>query len=506
MLAAGKCEPAKGADMLRGILLGCLALAAVSPSLTRPSYAASPTDAIAFGDAKGLFEPSYSNAKNKNAATIGDFEGRKALRLDLRYEWKGGALDWNRYGKPGEAQRNQYYEKEPNGTMKPDKDYWYAISVFIPADMAPVKTYLQMFDIKYAIDANGTVPAMQFMLYPEGLAFESSIDSKWTCGTYRNAEKRETPACNRTTKEGYFGTQAAMSGRWLDMVAHLRFAKEDGAVDIWFDGKPLYSVKGDTLKGARYTQFKFGPYRLGMKGDPGPVTYYYSHLARASTCAGLEIDGCDGLYATSPAPGVQNLERADTIVFNELEEMKLQGRFVRAYGELKNAESTLKAQYRVETQQNFDDHPGKSTQVSVGFASKVHDKAGRYMLNFNIQGSYAPATDKFYGMQLVVGTPLGTKAPEGLAACGARTEVWDDKNYHLAIQFVPAPEGMVAMNADCVLAALPKSAATQIAFLLDHFSDVAVGLVNTGGDEALTNDNMRAFMGAVARGKVKLLR
>jgi hypothetical protein len=295
------------------------------------SHAASSTpEAIMSADAKGLFTSAYSSVDPRKSVSIVEFEGRKAAKIELRYEWKGGPLDWNRFGQPGYGQRSQFYEKE-NKRMRPGKDYWYTVSVFIPADMGEVKAPLQLFDLKHVIDDNGSVPTIQFKLYPAtpqvaaGLEFESVLAGKWTCGTYRNAEGGKTPVCNRLEQHAYIGTQAEMSGRWLELVAHLRWAAEDGIVNIWFDGKPIYGIEGDTLKAAKLVQFKFGPYRIEMNGDPGPVTLYYSHIARAASCEALGIAGCDDLYTSIP-DGLHNMTRMSINRFNELDEMKAEGR------------------------------------------------------------------------------------------------------------------------------------------------------------------------------------
>lgn len=280
-------------------------------------------------DAKGLFKSAYSSVDPRKSVSIQEFAGRKAAKIDLRYEWKGGPLDWKRFGKAGYAQRSQFNEKEPH-RMLPNKDYWYTISVFIPSDLEEVKAPVSLFDFKHVVDDNGSVPTMQFKLFPEGevpsgLAFETVLKGEWTCGTYRNAEGGKTPVCNRTEQHGYVGKQADVSGRWLEMVAHLRWAKEDGLVNIWFDGKPVYGVTGDTLKSGKFVQFKFGPYRIEMQGDPGPVTLYYSQVARAGTCEALGVEGCDNLYATPPADGLQNLTNTRGNFFKELDEMRAKG-------------------------------------------------------------------------------------------------------------------------------------------------------------------------------------
>jgi hypothetical protein len=298
-----------------------------------------------------------------------------------------------------------------------------------------------------------------------------------------------------------------MSGRWLEMVAHFRWAKEDGLVDIWFDGRPIYAASGDTLKGAKNVQFKFGPYRIEMNGDPGPVTLYYSHIARAGTCAALGVEGCDGLYAASPPAGLQNLATVMVTPFNELDQMKAEGRNVKLYDD-GDFVRTIPAKLLVETQQHWDDHPGASPLVVVGLASKVHEsKDRRTMIPFTFQGTFNKDDKRFVKLELIVDEPIGSLPPSGLSACGASSVFWrDDKQYRVIIPFDYVDGNFVARNADCVFAAIPQKAAAKASLLIDHFSDVAVGLVSNGGDSILTNDNFRAFMGEVAFGRVKVSR
>ena len=483
----------------------CVALSAIE----KP--AGTPPEAIMAADAKGLFVTAYSSVDEKKSVSVQSMAGRTALKMDLKFEWEGGPLDWNRYGKPGEAQRSQYYERETD-RMLPDKDYWYTVSVYVPPKMDAVKTYLQLFDIKYAIDDNGTVPGIQFILYPEGMTFETNISGKWVCGTYANAEGGRTPICNRTSAEGIVDSQADMSGRWLDMVAHFRWASEDGVVAIWFDGKPMYATTGDTLKGARHVQFKFGPYRLGMNNtDPGPVTLYYSHVARAGDCPALEIDGCDTVFAEAPADGLQNLTNVRINPFNELDLLSVEGHEV-AYFDGAEHRPDVDPVNEVDTRQNFDDFPGQSAQIMAGLASKVYVgkvylDSPSYMLNYAIKGQYSVAGKKLLKLSIPFDDPLGDKQPADLVACGASTEVWDDQQHHLVIPFRPQEDGSFKVyNPDCILGALPEDVAKRVAFLFDNFADIAIGLINRGGSEALTNDNLRAFMNDVAFGKVTVSR
>lgn len=280
-------------------------------------------DSIISGEMKGGFRVACCSVTQSEAVVPVTIGGRKALQLSLEYAWKGGALDWARLGTPGYAQRMSFDEK-PGKEMMPERDYWYTASFLFPSSNPPIYR-LDLMDFKHFI-ADGNVPSIAFTLQPEGLMLIENLDSPWTCGNYRNVEGNRTAACNRVDTNGVVASRKAISNRWVQMVAHVRWSNADGIVQLWLDGRPIMSVTGDTLHGSEKVKFKFGPYRHHMNGDPGKVIVYYSEVARAGACEDLALVDCDFLMEHAPKRGLQNISNVHHDRFDELDEMRKLGR------------------------------------------------------------------------------------------------------------------------------------------------------------------------------------
>jgi hypothetical protein len=316
-MSSGSGDPKKGTNMLSALRVLVVSVWALIPVT---ASAASAPDAILSGSAKGEFDVEECSISPKKAASIVDFEGRQALKIELRYEWEGCPNDWTRFGTPGFAQRMVYIHT----AMRPGSEYWYKFSFYIPADLPKISdSILELIDVKHVLDNNGSVPTLQFAIWKEGVIFQSNMERPWTCGEFRLPNGALRTECNRTDAVGHMGTQADLSGRWIQMVAHFRWAKDDGVIEMWFDGVPTYGVHGDTVRGGKRFDIKFGAYRHHMHGDPGPATLYYSDIARATTCKDLKIDNCDKLAANPPTAGLQNLTGIRYDVDNALDESKV---------------------------------------------------------------------------------------------------------------------------------------------------------------------------------------
>ena len=242
----------------------------------------------------------------------------------LNYAWKGGNLDWIRDGadKPGSAQRFQYREK-PGARMKAGGEYWYTATFMLPSSVRSVSGYtLSTMDFKHHVNGHGSVPSVSFNFEHGYFSIVESIDSRWKCGSFRNVDGGQTAACDRTENVGRIGRQRDYSNRWVQMVAHLRWSGDKGFVKIWVDGKPIFGFSGNTMQWGRQVEFKFGPYRHHMTGNPGNTTLYFSAVAKAKDCQGLGIGNCAVLASNPPKGGFQNVIGRDRWVANDFSSHK----------------------------------------------------------------------------------------------------------------------------------------------------------------------------------------
>ena len=238
------------------------------------------------------------NAPNKNGLykffdNIEDHMGvaEQGIEFNLRYSDKGHKDDWNRWGKPGHAQRFQIMEPYKHTTKK-GKTKWYRVGYFVPKDIRTDKHTISLFDFK--------------KLYGKG---ERTHDASlniiknnfiWSFNSPNYGSKK-----NETGSEYYYFDSYAvvldpdfssLKGKWVNILINAKWAKK-GFLHFWIDGKLRTSYFGDTMVGASSARFKFGPYRHHMDEatDAGlkiPDTVIrYSNVGKADTCDDL-WSGC----------------------------------------------------------------------------------------------------------------------------------------------------------------------------------------------------------------------
>ncbi len=309
--------------MIKGYINHIALVVAFLVTAGNATYAQSAFRKVLNGEIKSGFEPAREvNVRHKEAATIVKFDNSEVLRLILDYAWKGGDLDWYRHGKPGFAQRIQFREKSSK-RMKAGRDYWYTASFFIPKSALRVTHHtLSFMDFKHHIGKYGSVPTVSLTIQPNGhLHIIEALSSNWNCGTYRNINGGKTAACDRVEAVGLLGTQSQVSGRWIKMVAHMRWENNpSGFFRIWLNNKPILAFSGNTLQGSTQVEYKFGLYRHHIERNPGRIEVLYTNVARAKTCAMLPGVDCSSLRA--PRNGLQNIRGRERWVSKEYSRRK----------------------------------------------------------------------------------------------------------------------------------------------------------------------------------------
>lgn len=285
-------------------------LAAVVISCSAEAQSMRDVNKILGGELKGRMEfSSEVNVPRKSGLELVKLGKTTAVRMRLEYDKPGGALDWKRHGTPGFAQRLQVREKK-NRIMKPGREYWYRIFLMLPKDNPRIvdNMGLSLFDIKHHVN-HGSYPLAEIRLTSEGLRLDEALRSDWSCGSYKNVEGGQTATCTYLKSMSVLGSQARFSGRWVSVVMNFRSHPTDGHFRIWVDKKPVLYFRGDTQKGSRGTEFKFGPYRVHMTKDPGDMEVLYSGIARGDSCEVIGIKDCAQLLASQKSPGYRNIGR-----------------------------------------------------------------------------------------------------------------------------------------------------------------------------------------------------
>ena len=238
------------------------------------------------------------NAPNKNGLykffdKIEDHMGvaEQGIEFNLKYSDKGHKDDWNRWGKPGHAQRFQIMEPYKHTTKK-GKTKWYRVGYFLSKDVNTPKHNLSLFDFK--------------MLYGKG---EMTVGPSFNLSNNSFGWMFNTPnykvAKNEKAEAYYFDAYAVdldhnyspLKGKWVNILINAKWAK-DGFLHLWIDGKLRSSYFGDMMAGATSARFKFGPYRNHMDDATNAglkindATIRYSNVGKADSCDEL-WNGCD---------------------------------------------------------------------------------------------------------------------------------------------------------------------------------------------------------------------
>lgn len=273
-------------------------------------------------------QPNDTNIRKPGTIQQVEIEGRQAIRMVVKFEDEGGALDWNRMGTPGQAQRIQFHERRPGKVMKLGGEYWYRVSFYLERFPSTSSQIVSLFDLKpvYRAPSGRTHPASPIFgseVKRGSFQIFDSIGSKYQCGEYENANGSYNMACDRVINNAVLGGQSSFSGRWVDVVFHVRWANDEtGIFRYWVDGRNRFSYQGNTARGANTFEFKFGPYRHHMVGAQPPLAVSFSSIVRASSCEQLGISECSQLAASGNSPGRRNLQRLDSGQFFELTNLR----------------------------------------------------------------------------------------------------------------------------------------------------------------------------------------
>jgi HAMP domain-containing protein len=164
-----------------------------------------------------------------------------------------------------------------------------------------------------------------------------------------------------------------------------------------------------------------------------------------------------------------------------------------------------KAQFAIFTTEDLANETGTSVKVNSLLESSIsREDPGEDSLNFNIVGTFSYRKEAFDQLRFVINEPLGLERPAALEECEATTAVYDDNQHRVEIRFFVSGTTYAAENLECIVAALPKTAAFQARFLTTNFQDIAVGLVSSGDIDSFKHEGLKTFMRRVAAGEIQV--
>ena len=221
-----------------------------------------------------------------------DFEGERAIEINLSYSDIGHEMDWFRWNDPGFAQRYQIAEPLKKTTKK-GKTKWYRVGLFIPGKTNTEKHTISFFDYKMIYGKTEMTVGPAFNLVNNEFTFFVN-GSKYSTIEFRDSEEAyQFEHYGIVLNSVYKGK---LKGKWINVLVNAKWDK-DGFIHMWIDDELRVSYYGDMMAGADRVRFKFGPYRhhmvnatnAGLKIED--LTLYYSNVGKSDKCENL-WSGC----------------------------------------------------------------------------------------------------------------------------------------------------------------------------------------------------------------------
>ncbi|MEP7241618.1 MAG: hypothetical protein ABI697_12090, partial [Devosia sp.] len=128
----------------------------------------------------------------------------------------------------------------------------------------------------------------------------------------------------------------------------------------------------------------------------------------------------------------------------------------------------------------------------------------REALSFMLIGDYNNNRHNFDRLDILLDDSIGKTVPPKLQSCGKiRFEDRDDGK-HAVIQLLEMGDRQVATTARCIIDALPPKLATEAAFILAHFREVAQSMAAVDAIKLIGHDGLKVFMDRVAKGEISV--
>lgn len=202
--------------------------------------------------------------------------GEQAIRFEVRWGDCGSAFGWDDC-----ATDRERHELSQEGNQQREGDtYWYAWSMFIPAEtpsVVPTKTTFGQFHQR----KNNVI--WMFLWSYRGLQIDNQI-----------------PGRGRSLERKLLVPIEELRGKWVDIIVHAKWSSGmDGVFDIYVNHQQRYRWRGQTIADGDTTYFKFGLYRSFISRykaandvqELPTQTVYYDEVNRGRTLAKVDRVG-----------------------------------------------------------------------------------------------------------------------------------------------------------------------------------------------------------------------
>lgn len=226
-----------------------------------------------------------NNPKNKPAKVTAPDHPVREGKFAYQFALKDGSCRGNKYYNDckGDRERSEYTEKKRT-QAKPNQETWYAFSMFVPKSTRSVDPSLtNVFQFQ---DTSGSGEITLGMFFEKNGAFLFQSDP--------NNPQVDDMNPPKPLREIRVMSLNSLRGRWHDFVVQAVWSpNSNGLINVWLNGKKIYSHKGKNLVRNVGPTFKFGIYRGSVSkararlGTLPTQIIYFDAIAKGKTKAAV---------------------------------------------------------------------------------------------------------------------------------------------------------------------------------------------------------------------------
>ncbi len=219
-----------------------------------------------------------SPKKPYSYARVSFSDGTKGERFTL----KAGDCVRNNGDCRDDRERVEFFDKRQS--IQPGDERWYAWSFYLPSDGFPrLRGNGPGYTFGQVHQRERSGPELLFQLFSDGFfinfsnPFQLDDDPMNPIGPYRQIR---------------IARQGDLTNRWTRIMLQARWSRgEDGFINVWMDGRPVWSYRGATTNANDPLYFKYGLYRAFVSRCGGPcpdATVFYRNVRQGRTQAEVQ--------------------------------------------------------------------------------------------------------------------------------------------------------------------------------------------------------------------------
>ena len=199
-----------------------------------------------------------------------------------RFSLKAGDCVKNNNDCRDDRERVEFFDKRQS--IRPGDERWYAWSFYLPPDAFPrLSGAGPAYTFGQVHQRGSSGPEILFQLFSDGFFVNLS-------NPYRLDDDPMNPI--GPYRQVRIARQSDLTNRWTRITLQARWSRnEDGFINVWMNGRPVWSYTGATTNADDPLYFKYGLYRAFVSRCGGPcpdATVFYRNVRQGRTQAEVQ--------------------------------------------------------------------------------------------------------------------------------------------------------------------------------------------------------------------------